>query len=310
MPETAWDTNMLTRVSILSTEELAGTMSTEEVTVPDITADQIHTVPDESFVPEHCCVVTGAASGIGRATALAAAENGLTVVATDVDSEGLTQTAEKAEEIETAGPVETVTADLTNDDDIERIVAEAATVGDIKYLANIAGMQHIDAIEDFPMEAYDRMHDVMLRAPLYLSKLAVPHMRETADGRGVVGNMASVHGHYVTSDKVGYNISKFGLRGLTQSIAAEGEGDVRSFSLSTGYVKTPLVTEQIPDTAESRDISVQEVIEDVMLGQSRSTEMMTPVDVANLFVIGFSDLARHLNGGDLLFDGGMTTTYE
>lgn len=285
-------------------------MSTEDVTVPEVTTDQIHTIPDDSYRAEHCCIVTGAASGIGRATALAAAENGLTVVATDVDGDGLTRTAERAEELETEGPVETVTADLTDDDDIERIVEEAAALGDIKYLANIAGMQHIDTLEDFPMAAYDRMHEVMLRAPLYLSKLTVPHMRETEDGRGVVGNMASVHGHYVTADKVGYNVSKFGLRGLTQSIAAEGDGDVRSFSLSTGYVKTPLVTDQIPDTAESRDISVQEVIEDVMLGQSRSKEMMTPVDVANLFVVGFSDLARHLNGGDLLFDGGMTTTYE
>ncbi len=68
--------------------------------------------------------------------------------------------------------------------------------------------------------------------------------------------MASVHGHYVTSDKVGYNVSKFGLRGLTQSIAAEGEGEIRSFSVSTGYVKTPLVTNQLEDTAQQRGISV------------------------------------------------------
>lgn len=88
--------------------------------------------------------------------------------------------------------------------------------------------------------------------------------------------MASVHGHYVTADKVGYNVSKFGLRGLTQSIPAEGGDGLRSFSVSTGYVKTPLVTDQIPDTAEQHGISVGEVIEDVMLGQSRVKEMMDP----------------------------------
>jgi 3-hydroxybutyrate dehydrogenase len=148
----------------------------------------------------------------------------------------------------------------------------------------------------------------MLRAPVELSKHALPHVR--AAGGGVVGNMASVHGHYVTSDKVAYNVAKFGLRGLTQSIAAEGDGDVRSFSVSTGYVETPLVTDQIPDTAEQRGISVQKVVEDVMLGQSRTKEMMTPAEVGNLFVFGFSKHGNHLNGGDLRFDGGMTLTYE
>jgi 3-hydroxybutyrate dehydrogenase len=160
------------------------------------------------------------------------------------------------------------------------------------------------------METYDTMHSVMVRAPLYLAKLVMPHIRDTEDGVGAIGNMASVHGHYVTADKVAYNVSKFALRGLTQSIAAEGDGPLRSFSVSTGYVKTPLVTDQIPDTAEQRGISIDEVIEDVMLGQSRANEMMDPVDVGNLFVFGFSDHGQHLNGGDLLFDGGMTLTYE
>lgn len=285
-------------------------MAQDDVSVPEITAEQIHTVDDDAFRPEHCCIVTGAASGIGRATALAAAANGLTAVATDVDEDGLAETRGKAAQLETDGPVETVAADLTVDEDIERIVEEAAAAGDVKYLANIAGMQHIDPLEEFPMEVYDTMHDVMLRAPMYLSKRCLPHIRDTEDGRGAIGNMASVHGHYVTAEKVAYNVAKFGIRGLTQSIAAEGDGDVRSFSVSTGYVATPLVTGQIPDTAESRGITVREVVEDVMLGQARTREMMTPVEVANLFVLGFSKLARHLNGGDLLFDGGMTLTYE
>ncbi|MFC7215344.1 SDR family NAD(P)-dependent oxidoreductase [Saliphagus sp. GCM10025334] len=285
-------------------------MTQDQVAVPAVTRETIHTVDDDSFAEENVCIVTGAASGIGQAVALTAAENGLTVAATDYDEGGLEETVDRADEIDVAGSVEAVVGDLTVDEDIERIVEEAANLGSVKYLANVAGMQHIDAIEEFPMDAYDRIHQIMLRAPIYLTKLCIPHFRETADGRGCVGNMASVHGHYVTSDKVAYNVSKFGLRGLTQSIAAEGEGDVRSFSVSTGYVKTPLVTNQLQDTAEQRGISVDEVISDVMLGQSRVKEMMDPVDVANLFVVGFSKLGRHLDGGDLLFDGGMTLTYE
>ncbi|OIB56383.1 SDR family NAD(P)-dependent oxidoreductase [Natrialba sp. SSL1] len=285
-------------------------MSQQQVTPPSVTRSNIHTIDDESFTGRNVCLVTGAGSGIGRATALAAAGNGLTVAATDIDEDALAETVARRNELDLQGDIEPIVGDLTVDDDIERIVETAATHGDIKYLANVAGMQHIDAIEDFPMDAYDRMHRVMLRAPLYLSKLCLPHFRNTASGGGCVGNMASVHGHYVTSDKVGYNISKFGLRGLTQSIAAEGAGDVRSFSISTGYVQTPLVMDQLEDTAEQRGISADEVIQDVMLGQSRVTEMMTPIDVGNLFLLGFSKLGRHLDGGDLLFDGGMTLTYE
>ena len=284
--------------------------SQEQLSAPEVSRDRIHTVDDESFVEETVCIVTGAASGIGRAVSLVAAANGLTVAATDVDEDGLEGTVSRGAELDVDGAIEPIPANLADDDDLERIVAEAASVGDVTYLANVAGLQHIDSIEEFPMETYDRIHDVMLRAPIYLSKLCIPHFRETGDGRGCVGNMASVHGHYVTSDKVAYNVSKFGLRGLTQSIAAEGDGKIRAFSVSTGYVKTPLVTNQLADTAEQRGISVDEVIRDVMLGQSRVKEMMEPVDVANLFLVGFSRLGRHLDGGDLLFDGGMTLTYE
>ncbi|SEH11939.1 3-hydroxybutyrate dehydrogenase [Natronorubrum sediminis] len=285
-------------------------MSQQEVTPPTVSAADIHRINDDSFTGKNVCLVTGAGSGIGRATALAAAGNGLTVAATDIDESGLSGTIERGEELGLEGDIHSIVGDLTVDDDLERIVDDAAALGELSYLANVAGIQHIDPIDEFPMEAYDQMHRIMLRAPLYLTKLCLPHFRASADGRGCVGNMSSVHGHYVTSDKVGYNVSKFGLRGLTQSIAAEGGGDVRAFSISTAYVKTPLVTAQLEDTAEQRGISVEEVIEDVMLGQSRVTEMMEPIDVANLYLIGFSTLGRHLNGGDLMFDGGMTLTYE
>jgi 3-hydroxybutyrate dehydrogenase len=289
---------------------MTATPTHERLAVDPITDDDLLFVDDATFAPENVCIVTGAASGIGQATALAAAANGLTVLATDVDEDGLAETAAKADDLGVAGAVETTTADLTDDPDLDRIVEDAAAHGTVRYLANVAGVQHIDAIEDFPMDTYDTMHDVMLRAPIALSKRVIPHIRATEDGVGAIGNMASVHGHYVTADKVGYNVSKFGLRGLTQSIAAEGGDGLRAFSISTGYVKTPLVTDQIPDTADQRGISVDEVIDDVMLGQARVKEMMEPVDVANLFVFGFSTHADHLNGGDLRFDGGMTLTYE
>jgi 3-hydroxybutyrate dehydrogenase len=106
-----------------------------------------------------------------------------------------------------------------------------------------------------------------------------------------------------------YNITKFGLRALSQSISAEGNGKVRSFTVSTGFVKTPLALNQIPSQAEQRSISQEEVVQDVMMGKSRVKDMMAPIETANLFMFGFSRYARYLVGGDLLFDGGMVLTY-
>jgi 3-hydroxybutyrate dehydrogenase len=114
----------------------------------------------------------------------------------------------------------------------------------------------------------------------------------------------------VTRNKPVYNITKFGLRGLAQSISAEGEGKIRGFTVSVGFVKTPLALKQVPDQAEQRGITQESVVKDVMMGRSQVKELMTPVEVANLFVIGFSSfLGKYLVGGDLLFDGGMVKTY-
>jgi 3-hydroxybutyrate dehydrogenase len=121
--------------------------------------------------------------------------------------------------------------------------------------------------------------------------------------------MASVHAHICTVNKPVYNITKFGLRALSQSISAEGAGKIRSFTVSTGFVKTPLALNQIPAQAEQRGISQESVVTEVMMGKSRIKEMMAPIEVANLFIFGFSRFCRYLIGGDLLFDGGMVLTY-
>jgi 3-hydroxybutyrate dehydrogenase len=274
----------------------------------EITREDVLTLEDPNYTPENVALVTGAANGIGHATALCLAANGLTVAGVDVDESGLAETCERADELDLPGSVESVPADLTDEGDIESAVAAAAELGELRYLANIAGLQTIAPIDEFPLEQYDLMHDVMQRAPLLLTKAAWPHF-EANDG-GVVGNMCSVHGHIVTKEKVAYNTLKFGLRGLTQSIAAEGGGDVRGFSVSTGYVKTELVAKQLPDSADSRGLTVDETVEQVMLGHTRVKEMMEPYEVGNLFVQGFSEHASHLNGGDMTHDGGMSLTYE
>jgi 3-hydroxybutyrate dehydrogenase len=281
-----------------------------DLTAPELSPDDFLRIEDPHFDTDNVAVVTGAASGIGRATATALASNGLTVVGADIDDEGLNETSELIAEFDAPGTYHGIETDLTSDADVEAVVEAAAKEGDLRFVANIAGMQHIASIAEFPMEKYELLLDIMLRSPFKMAQAAMPHIEATDDGVGAIGNMSSVHGHYATKDKPAYITAKHGLTGLTRSIAAEGGGTLRGFSVSVGYVLTPLMVNQIEATAEERDLSKQEVIEDVMLGQARTKEMMAPAEVANLFTFGFSGHAKHLNGGDLLFDGGYVHTYE
>ncbi len=274
---------------------------------PGILAEDVLVLKEPGFRRENVCIVTGATSGIGRALAVAAAANGLSVLGLGTNVEAGHQTVEVAESM--GGCMTFLRADLTCDEDIEAAIAKAACMGNIKFLANVAGIQHIARVEDFPMNEYDRMQRLMQRAPFYLSKLAIPHMKRGEDGCGVIGNMGSIHAHISTLSKPVYCMVKFALRGLSQSISAEGGGKVRSFTVTTPYVQTPLVTNQILDQARVRKITPDEVVDDVMLGRARVKEMMLPIEAANLFLFGFSRHARYLVGGDMNFDGGMTLTY-
>ena len=278
-----------------------------QIKEPEIIREQVLVLRDPNFHADNVCIVTGCATGIGRATAVAAAANNLMTVGLDINEKEGKKTQKIARNL--GGQMIFIKTDLTADSDLEKAVKDAAKLGAIRYVANIAGIQHIDSVANFPMEKYDLMLRLMLRAPFYLSKLAITHMRNSKDGGGAVGNMGSVHGHMCTLNKPAYNITKFGLRGLAQSISAEGEGKIRAFTVSTGFVQTPLALNQVPAQAKQRGITPQEVMHDVMMGRSRVKEMMTPVEVANLFIFGFSQYSRYLVGGDLLFDGGMVLTY-
>jgi 3-hydroxybutyrate dehydrogenase len=278
-----------------------------DIREPDIKRDEILILNDSDFCRENICIVTGCGTGIGRATAIAAAANNLTTVGLDINRTEGEKTCAMVQDL--GGAMTFLETDLTQDRAIEAAVKQAASLGQIKYLVNIAGIQHIDSVEKFPMETYDLMQTLMLRAPFYLSQLVIPHIKKSSNGTGAIGNMASVHAHISTKNKPVYNITKFGLRALSQSISAEGEGKIRSFTVSCGFVKTPLALNQVAAQAEKLGITTDQVMTDVMMGRSRIKEMMTPIEVGNLFLFGFSRFSKYLVGGDLLFDGGMVRTY-
>ncbi len=140
-----------------------------DIREPQIRSEEILVLSDGDFKSNNVCIVTGASSGIGRATAVAAAVNGISVVGLDIDEKGGEATSSIASQL--GGRVDFIKCDLTKDDEIIHAVEAAAEIGTIKYLANVAGLQHIDSVESFPMEKYDLMQSIMLRAPFYLAKL-------------------------------------------------------------------------------------------------------------------------------------------
>jgi 3-hydroxybutyrate dehydrogenase len=277
-----------------------------EIRESEIRKEEVLILEDSNFNPDNVCIVTGCGTGIGRATAVAASANKLMTVGLDINEKEGKKTQKMARDM--GGQMIFIHADLCKDDDIQKATADAARLGRIKYLVNIAGIEHIDSIENFPMEKYDLMQRLMLRAPFYLSKLCIPHMKKSEDGTGVIGNMSSIHAQFCSVNKPVYNITKLGLRALTQSISAEGAGKIRSFTVSTGFLRAPVDHNQVPTRAEQRGITPEQGIAGVMIGKRRIKVVMSPVEVANLFIFGFSRYAKYLVGGDLLFNGGMMLT--
>lgn len=179
-----------------------------DLSEPELTLEDILRLDDPRYTQDSVAVVTGAASGIGQATAVALGVNGLSVIGADRNGDDLHETVDLADDLEASGTIHPVQTDLTEDEDVTSMIEVAADLGDLRFIANIAGVQHIASIPEFPMDRYDILLNVMLRAPFLTAKLAIPHIRDTDDGIGAIGNMSSVHGHYATQDKSAYITAK------------------------------------------------------------------------------------------------------
>jgi 3-hydroxybutyrate dehydrogenase len=248
-------------------------------------------------------LVTGAAGGIGRACALRLAAAGATVRAVDRDTGGLTEPADFAERAQRAGgpsgAVEPYPLDLTDLD-----AAEAAAAG-TDIIVNNAGLQLVRPIEDFPPETFSTVLKVMLEAPFRLVRGALPHMY--GQGWGRIVNISSVHGLRASAYKSAYVAAKHGLEGLSKVAALEGaQHGVTSNCVSPGYVRTPLVEQQIADQAATHGIPADRVVSEIMLARSALKRLVEPEEVAEAVAYLCSPQASFITGASLPLDGGWT----
>ncbi|GID28716.1 3-hydroxybutyrate dehydrogenase [Paractinoplanes brasiliensis] len=226
-------------------------------------------------------MVTGGASGIGRACARRLAEAGAEVLVVDVG--------------EGAG----VRADLSDPEAIDALPAN------VDVLVNNAGLQFVAPLPEFPPERFAYLQRVMVEAPFRLARKVLPHMYERGWGRVV--NISSVHGLIASPYKSAYVTAKHGLEGLSKTIALEGAGrGVTSNCVNPAFVRTPLVDKQIADQAAAHGIPESEVIEKIMLDRTAIKRLITPEEVAELVAYLCTPAADLITGASIALDGGWT----
>ncbi|MCX5402408.1 3-hydroxybutyrate dehydrogenase [Streptomyces sp. NBC_00102] len=250
-------------------------------------------VPDGRFLTGRTALVTGAASGIGRACAVALASAGAHVLVVDIAAEG-------AREVARLVGGTAVTADLSDPEQVD-----ALAVGTVDIVVNNAGLQHVAPVHEFPPDRFTLIQRVMLEAPFRILRRALPGMYERGWGRVV--NISSVHGLRASPFKSAYVAAKHGLEGLSKVVALEGAPHgVTSNCVNPGYVRTPLVEGQIADQARAHGIGPEEVLERVLLERSAVKRLIEPEEVGATVLWLCGPYAGSVSGASLPMDGAWT----
>jgi 3-hydroxybutyrate dehydrogenase len=245
-------------------------------------------------------LVTGAASGIGRAIAEDLSTHGACVLVADMN-------AEAGDSVARALPRAVFQrADVTSREDCRALVSRAVSEwGGIDILVNNAGVQHVAAVEDFPEDRWEQLIRIMLIAPFLLTKYALPSMY--ARGWGRIVNIASIHGLVASPYKSAYVSAKHGLLGLTRTVALEaGDKGVTCNAICPSYVRTPLVERQIDDLAAANHLSADEVVEQIMLAPAARKRLLDPTEVAAFATFLCSEAAGGITGSAQTIDCGWT----
>jgi len=251
-------------------------------------------------------LVTGSTSGIGLEIATQLASRGANVVLNGFgDSSAIELVRSRLEQTYRVS-VHYDAADMSKRAEIEAMMANAIQIyGSVDILVNNAGIQYVAPIEEFPPEKWDAIIAINLTAAYHTIREALPSMK--ARGWGRIVNMASAHALVASPDKSAYVAAKHGLAGLTKTVALEAaEQGVTVNAVCPGYVQTPLVAKQIPETAKARGITEQEVVRDVLLAAQPTKRFVTVEEVAALTMFLCSPEASSITGAILPVDGGWT----
>src|ERR1044071_4705301 len=251
-------------------------------------------------------VVTGSTSGIGLGIARALAKDGANVL---INGFGPAAAIEKERAgIEKDFGVKAIysAADMTKPAEIAAMIKTAETqLGSCDVLVNNAGIQHVAPIEEFPIEKWDQIIAINLVSAFHSIRAAVPGMKARKWGRIIM--TASAHSLLASPFKAAYVTAKHGIAGLTKTVALElATFGVTVNCISPGYVWTPLVEKQIPDTMKARNLTAEQVKQDVMLAAQPTKQFVTIEQVAALAVYLASDAAKSITGALLSMDGGWT----
>ncbi len=251
-------------------------------------------------------VITGSTSGIGLAIARALARAGANVVINGFGELEDIETERAAIETEFGVKARYCAADMTKPAEIATMITDAeAAFGSVDILVNNAGVQFVSPVEDFPVEKWDQIIAINMSAAFHAMRATVPGMKRRGWGRIV--STASAHSKVASPFKSAYVTAKHGLDGLTKTVALEvATHGVTVNCISPGYVWTPLVENQIPETMQARGLTRDQVINDVLLEAQPTKQFVTPEEVAAFVVFLCSDAAKQITGANLSIDGGWT----
>jgi 3-hydroxybutyrate dehydrogenase len=251
-------------------------------------------------------LVTGSTSGIGLAIARALAAQGANVTLNGFGDKAAIEKERSGIESEFAVKALYSAADMSKPTEIAAMVHETEqTFGSLDVLVNNAGIQYVSPIEDFPIEKWDQIIAINLSSAFHTIRAAVPGMKARKWGRIV--NTASAHSLVASPFKAAYVSAKHGLAGLTKTVALEvATFGITANCISPGYVWTPLVEKQIPDTMKARGLTEEQVKRDVLLAAQPTKEFVTVDEVAALALYLCSDAAKAITGANLSIDGGWT----
>ena len=251
-------------------------------------------------------VVTGSTSGIGLGYARALAKEGVNVMINGFGDKAAIEKERTGIEKDFGVKALYSGADMTKPDEIAKMIADAEKAfGAVDILISNAGIQFVSPIEEFPIDKWNAIIAINLSAAFHGIRAAVPGMKARKWGRII--NTASAHSLVASPFKAAYVSAKHGIAGLTKTVALEvATFGITVNAISPGYVWTPLVEKQIPDTMKARNMTREQVMNDVLLEAQPTKKFVTVEQVAAMAVYLCSDAASEITGANMVMDGGWT----